>query len=335
RARPRARRPWPWSSRNRNRPAPEPWSRRAARWPASATPPTARRSARDHRRPRGARARPPWPSARAAPSPPTPPPPPAPRPPRQPRAARVDADPRRLVAPDLNAAEAGVVERLGGHDDERRGVAIGRQRDLALFPELREVVAPRLLQAGEEEIGSTEQQHFGERRVALGERREVLVDDGLEEARDDLLDRYAGLDQRVGVGLGEDAALAADLVEAHARVRHRGQALAGHLELARCLLDERAGAAAARRLHEDLLRPAGRVRGQEDRLHVLAADLGDEAHVGVQTLDAGGHRDDLLDELGANQRGQAAGARAREEDTVARRKARFHLHPTEKLQHLL
>src|SRR5207249_10424427 len=44
---------------------------------------------------------------------------------------------------------------------------------------------------------------------------------GLEEARDDLLDQHAGLDQRVGVGLGENAALAADLVQAHARVHHR------------------------------------------------------------------------------------------------------------------
>src|SRR5439155_23943288 len=146
-------------------------------------------------------------------------------PPRQPLATLVDADTRRLVSTDLDAAKAGVVERLGGHDDERRGIAVGRQRDLALLPELREVGAPRLLQAGEEEIGPAEQQHFRERRVALGERREVLVDDGLEEARDDLLDRHAGLDQRVGVGLGENAALAADLVQAHARVRHRGQAL--------------------------------------------------------------------------------------------------------------
>src|SRR5207247_1553371 len=177
-------------------------------------------------------------------------------PPRQPLATLVDTDTRRLVSTDLDAAKAGVVERLGGHDDERRGIAVGRQRDLALFPQLREAVAPRLLQAGQE-------------------------------------------------------------------------------ELARRLLDERAGAAAARRLHEDLLRPAGRVRRQEDRLHVLAADLGDEAHVGVQTLDASGHRDDLLDELAANQRSQAAGARAREEDAVARRKAGFRLHPTEELQHLL
>src|SRR5207245_998326 len=94
-------------------------------------------------------------------------------PPRQPLAALVDADTRRLVSADLDAAKAGVVERLGGHDDERRGIAVGRQRDLALFPELRQVVAPRLLQAGEEEIGPAEQQHFRERRVALGERREV------------------------------------------------------------------------------------------------------------------------------------------------------------------
>ena len=59
---------------------------------------------------------------------------------------------------------------------------------------------------------------MGHRRVALGERGEVLVDHRLEQAGDDFLDRHAGLDQRVGVGLGEDAALGADLVQRIVRV---------------------------------------------------------------------------------------------------------------------
>src|SRR5262249_59117327 len=130
------------------------------------------------------------------------------------------------------------------------------------------------------------------------------------------------------------AAVATALVQAHARVGHRGQPLARHLELARRLLDEGAGAATAGRLHEDLLRAARSARCEEDSLHVLAADLGDEAHVGVLAFDAGGHRDDFLDELAADQRSERAGARAAEADAVTRSKAGFELHPPEELEHL-
>src|SRR5207249_3616431 len=116
---------------------------------------------------------------------------------------------------------------------------------------------------------------------------------------------------------------------------HRGEPLARHLELACRLLDERAGAAAAGRLHEDLLGASRPARREEDRLHVLAADLRHEANVRMLALDAGGHGDDFLDQLAAGQRGQEAGARPREEDTITGREARLRLHPAEELQHLL
>jgi hypothetical protein len=130
-------------------------------------------------------------------------------------------------------------------------------------------------------------------------------------------------------------------VEAHARVGHGGELLARHLELARGLLDERAGAAAARRLHVDLLGlagVAGAVPGgrEEDGLHVLAPDLGDEAHVRVEALHARRHRHHLLDGLGAHQRRDEPGARAGEEDPVAPgREAGLRLHAVEELEDLL
>src|SRR5882724_5456979 len=137
-------------------------------------------------------------------------------------------------------------------------------------------------------------------------------------------------------GLCEDAALARDLVEAHPGVRQLGQPLARHLELARRLLDEGAGAAAARRLHVDLLglsRPGG---GEEDRLHVLAADLGDEPYVRMQALDARGHRHDLLDQLAAHEGREESGPGAGEEDAVAAgREPRLRFHPAEELDDLL
>ena len=241
-----------------------------------------------------------------------------------------------LVLPDLHAPEAGVVERLGGHDDERGRIAALGEGDLALGPELHQVMPPRLLQPHEEEVGAAEEQDLGHGRVALGQGGEVLVDDGLEEARDDLLDGHAGLDERVRVGLREDAALGADLVEREPFVGHLGQPLRGDLELARCLLHECTGAPAAGRLHEDLLGLARAGGGEEDRLHVLAADLRHEAHVGVQTVHGGGDGDHLLDELAAAEGRDEARARAREEDAVAaRHHARLGLHALEELVHLL
>ena len=195
---------------------------------------------------------------------------------------------------------------------------------------------PRLLQSLEEQVGAAEQQHFRRRRVALGQRGQVLVDHRLEQAGDDLLDRHARLHQRVGVGLGEDPALAGDLVQAHALVGQFGQLLARHLQLACGLLDECPGAAAARRLHVDLLAAAGAGGGEEDRLHVLAADLRHEPDIRMLALDAGGHRHHFLDELGPGQRRQEAASRAGEEDTVlANGHARLGLHPPEELDDLL
>jgi hypothetical protein len=56
----------------------------------------------------------------------------------------------------------------------------------------------------------------------------------------------------------------------------------------------------------------------------------------MQLLDAGGDRHDLLDELGADQRGQEAGAGAGEEHAVAaRREAGLGFHAAEELDDLL
>jgi hypothetical protein len=50
--------------------------------------------------------------------------------------------------------------------------------------------------------------------------------------------------------------------------------------------------------------------GEEDGLHVLAADLGHEAHLRMEALHARGDRDDLLDVLGADQGGDRARRRS-------------------------
>src|SRR5205807_9023946 len=124
-------------------------------------------------------------------------------PPAQTIGALEDADRLRFGLSDVHASEARVVQRVVGHEDERLGRDVRRQRHLTALPETRQVMAPRLLQSLEEQVGTAEQQDLRRRRVALGERREVLIDDRLEQARDDLVDRHAGLDQRVRVGFGE------------------------------------------------------------------------------------------------------------------------------------
>ena len=198
------------------------------------------------------------------------------------------------------------------------------------------MMPPRLLEPPEEEVGPTQQQDLRRRGIALGQGGEVLVDHRLEEAGDDLFHRHPRLHEGVRVRLGEDAALAADLVEAHALVGHVGQPLAGHGELARGFLDEGAGAAAAGGLHVDLLGLPGAAGREEDGLHVLAADLGHEAHVGVLPLHAGGDGHHLLDHLGAHQRTEETRARAGEEHAVAaHRDLRVLLHAAEELEDLL
>src|SRR6185369_7830106 len=90
------------------------------------------------------------------------------------------------------------------------------------------------------------------------------------------------------------------------------------------------------RLHVHLLGLAGAAGGEEDRLHVLAADLGHEPHVGMQLLDAGGDRHDLLDELAAHLRRDEAGAGAGEEHPVRPgAEAGLGLHALQELDDLL
>src|SRR3989454_155936 len=116
----------------------------------------------------------------------------------------------------------------------------------------------------------------------------------------------------------------------------RGRRRAGRVELARSLRDDGAGPAAACRLHVDLLGFPGAGGGEEDRLHILAVDLGDEAHVGMQALDARRHRDVLLDQLAAHERCEEPGPGPGEEDAIATgRESRLRFHPAEELDDLL
>ena len=127
---------------------------------------------------------------------------------------------------------------------------------------------------------------------------------------------HSRFEQSVGIGLGENAALAADFVQRESGVTHFGKLLGRDLQLARGLFDEGPRAARAGTLHQHLLAFAGAVAAEEDRLHILAADFTDESHGGVQLLNRSRHRHHFLHQFPTHQRRDQACSRAGKEDTV-------------------
>ena len=126
-----------------------------------------------------------------------------------------------------------------------------------------------------------------------------MVDDGLEQGSDDFIDGDAGFEQCVGVRFREDATLAADFVQRMPCVMHFRERFRSDLQLARCFLDECAGAARAGALHQHLLALGASIAVEEDGLHIFSTDFADETHRRVQPLDAGRHRHDFLNNLGS------------------------------------
>jgi hypothetical protein len=122
-------------------------------------------------------------------------------------------------------------------------------------------------------------------------------------------------------------------VQVEAGIPGQRQVFRGNLQLARGLFDERARAAAAGRLHVHLFRLACAAGREEQRLHVLPADLGDEIHARVKPLDRSGYRDDLLDHFRPDERREQPRARTGHIDPVASgRQATIALHANQELE---
>src|ERR1700722_1010411 len=148
-------------------------------------------------------------------------------------AACIDTGPQ-IGSGEFYASEARVVQRPLRY--LHRGGRIGS--DPPLFPKLIEMEPPGLLKTPKEQVWTAKEEYPGCGRVALGQRAEILVDDGFEQAGHDLIDRHPRLDQGIGIRLGKDAALRADSMQVIAVIPCLSQALGGHLELARRLLNE-------------------------------------------------------------------------------------------------
>ena len=175
-------------------------------------------------------------------------------------------------------------------------------------------------------------------RVAARQHGEVLQHDGVEQRRHQLIGRDALLLQAVDVGFGEDAALAGHRMQLDSGVALVAKLRGGNLQLGIDLVDDRARAAGALVVHRrNLLLAAGvLVLLEDDDLRVLPAQLDDRVHLGMQLLHGQRNRGDFLHELGADQVGQRAAARAGDEDAaVVRSNADFLLHALEELQQLL
>ena len=189
---------------------------------------------------------------------------------------------------------------LGDTNEAFRIFPIG-ERHLSFCPQLGEVMPPGLLQSVEKEIGPAQQEHFRHRRIALGERRQVLIHDRFEETRDDLLNGDAGLDQGICIRFGKDAALRAHLVKRIARVPHLDE-LVDDAQLPGGFFNEIASPSGAGGLHHHLFRfPIPEHLREEDRLHVFPADLRDKHDLGMELLHGCRDRDDFLDMLRADE----------------------------------
>ena len=79
---------------------------------------------------------------------------------------------------------------------------------------------PAIAHALDVAIGSAQQQHHRQQRIAARQHREVLHHDGFEQRRHQLVRRHAHLLQAVDIGLGEHAALAGHRVQLDALVAH-------------------------------------------------------------------------------------------------------------------
>ena len=126
-------------------------------------------------------------------------------------------------------------------------------------------------------------------RTAAGETGDGLVDHRLKDGGGKIGGRRALVDERLDVGLGEDAAAGRDGIDLGRLSGGAVEALGVGLEQGGHLVDEGSGAAGADAVHA-LLRRAGEV----DDLGVLAAELDGDVRPGKASTQRRGDGDDLL-----------------------------------------
>ncbi len=178
---------------------------------------------------------------------------------------------------------------------------------------------PGLLQGGQKRVGPSQEQDPRAQRVAASQDAKVLLYDGLQERKHQLMGRNPLLLQAVHVRFREDAALPRHRVQDGVLVAELCQLQAGELQLVGDAVNDGARAAGALVVHGRKLAAAARaaVLQPDDDLRVLAAQLDDRTDVRVEGFRRQGDGVHLLDEAGADVRGDGASTAARREDVDA------------------
>ena len=162
-------------------------------------------------------------------------------------------------------------------------------------------------QLGQEVEGAAQEHDVAADGAPAGQARDGLGDDGLEDGGGQVLPGGALVDQRLEVGLGEDAAARGDGVEGLVARGELVQARGVGVQELGHLVDEGARAARAGAVHA--LFGSGVQVGE---FGVLAAQFDDDIDLGVQAPGGLRARDDLLDEGDAHRAGSREAARARD-----------------------
>ncbi len=176
---------------------------------------------------------------------------------------------------------------------------------LKLLDLLGERAFVRLAQLRQEVERAAEEDDVAADRVAAGEAGDGLRGDGLEDRGGEVGVRGALVEQRLQVGLREDAAAGGDRVEVRVRGRQGVEARGVGVQQVGHLVDEGARTAGARAVH-----PLLDDRVEERDLGVLAAELDDHVGLRLEALDRGRTGDHFLYELDAHQVGDAEAGRA-------------------------
>ena len=242
-----------------------------------------------------------------------------------------------FVLAKLNRSKGCEVLRIFGNLDQIFRRRAFRDLHFALFPHARDVSLPGFAHAADEAVRAAQQQHVGAQSVAARQHAQILQDDGLEEGGHQFVRGRAGFLQAIDVGLSKNAALAGNLMQLDAVISLVGKLGCGNLELRVDLVDDRARSARALVVHRRNLLFSSRllIVFEDDDLRILASQLDDGIHLGVQLLDRQRHSVHFLHEFGADHLGQRAAAGAGDEDPRRlRRHARFRFHPLQELKHL-
>jgi len=173
----------------------------------------------------------------------------------------------------------------GGHEDVR----VLRLDDV--LRRERERLDEALLQLGQVLERATEEGHVAADGAPAGQAADGLRDDALEDGGGDVLLAGTLVEERLHVGLGEDAAPAGDGIDDGGALRQGVQAAGVGVEQGRHLVDERAGTAGAGAVHA-LLDAVVEV----DDLGILATQLDGDVGLRDEGLHGGLARHDLLHE---------------------------------------